>query len=411
MDGLAETIAAYQVALDQAPQEWTDSSAAQVMTLLLARDRVARALSSGAPSPADLTAVSALDKRLQQSARLLDRCCGRGALASWRASRQPAADAWWWRLDERAAEADKPSPIWTAIAGFFLAVAISLTADIARRFLAAGPDFVGIFSTVSQVFFTFLAGRSLTGAGQRSLESALARFNVRTRYASMANAGLALLVLLAIAGLRLSLPAIARSYNDAGVRQQQSGQVSAAIQNYQRAISLNQYYAQAHYNLATAYEQSLANDLAIASYQAALRADSRNIPAYNNLARVYLSQNNYGNALVLLNTALDLDPSALPQTGQDAVLYSLYKNRAWSHLGLKYVYQAENDARRALDVRPDGAAAHCLMAQILEARNDMPGALTWWETCLAYEKLDVLVPAEARWLGLAQERLSEAADK
>lgn len=409
METLAEVIASYQTALDRLAAGQTDS--AQTLAILLARDAVAAAMSRGQPTAAQLQAVAALDTRLQANTAVLDRACGRATLAAWRAARQPPAGTWWWQLDERAAEAGKPSPIWTVIAGFFLAVSLSLTADIARRFLAAGPDFVGVFSTISQVFFTFMAGRSLTGAGQRSLERLLARANIHARYAHVANAGLALLILLAVASLRLSLPAIARSYNDTGVRQQQSGQVSAAIQNYQRAISLSQFYAQAHYNLATAYEQSLTNDLAIASYQASLRSDSRNIPAYNNLARVYLSQNSYGNALVLLNTALDLDAAALPETGRDAVLYSLYKNRGWANLGLQYVNQAENDVRRALEARPDGAAAHCLMAQVLEARNDRQGALPWWETCLAYEKLDVLVPAEARWLGLAQERLSEAAKK
>lgn len=411
MDNLAESIAAYRVALDQTPQQWTETGATQVMAILLARDQVARTLAHSKPAASDLSAIAALDKRLQDNSRLFDQAGGSGALATWRATLQPSPSAWWWRLDERAAESDKPSPIWTVIAVFFLTVSLSITADIARRFLAAGPDFVGVFSTIFQVFFTFLAGRSLTDAGQRGIERVLARLNIRRRFAYLANTALALLVLLLILSLRLSLPTIARSYNNAGVRQQQSGQVSAAIQSYQRAISLSPFYAQAQYNLATAYEQSLTNDLAIASYQAALRTDSRNVPAYNNLARVYLSQNNFGNALVLLNAALDLDANALVETDRDAVLYSLYKNRSWANLGLVYIHQAENDVRRALEVRPDGAAAHCLMAQVLEARKDMQGALTWWETCLAYEKLDTFVPAEARWLGLARERLSEAASK
>jgi tetratricopeptide (TPR) repeat protein len=310
------------------------------------------------------------------------------------------------------AEAAKPHPIWTIIAAFFLTVSLSLTADIARRFLAVGADFVGVFSTLFQGFLTFLAGRSLTEAGQRSLERTLSRFNIARRYSYIANTTLALLVLLLVIALRLSLPTIARYYNDQGVRLQQSNQVSSAILSYQRAVSLSPFYAQAHYNLGTAYEQSLANDLAISSYQAALRIDSRNIPAYNNLARVYLASTpaNYGNALTLLNIALDLDQTT-PQPDKTILRYSLYKNRGWANLGLGFLGQAENDVREAMTIRPEGAAAHCLLAQVLDARKENSAALSEWELCLAYEKLDTFVPAEARWLGLARERLSEDKQK
>ena len=85
----------------------------------------------------------------------------------------------------------------------------------------------------------------------------------------------------------------------------------------------------------------------------------------------------------------------------------MLKNRAWANLGLKYLTLAESDVQQALAIRPDGAAAHCLRAQILEAQAKKQDALPEWEMCLRYEKTDV-VAVEASWLGLARERLSEA---
>jgi tetratricopeptide (TPR) repeat protein len=410
MDTLGAMLTAYQTALDALAQP-ADDHAALVMAALLARDRLAGVLAQSQPTTSDLSTLTALDRRLQANAVQIDARVGASTLAAWRNAVQPPATAWWWRLDERAAEASRPSALWTVIAGFFLAVSISLTAEIARRFLAVGPDLVGVFSTLVQGFLTLLAGRSLTDAGLRRLEKTLAAINVHRRYAPIANVLLAMLVMLLVVALRLSLPALARYYSEEGARLQQQNQLSAAILRYQRATSLSPTFALAHYNLGTAYELSLAFDPAIVSYQAALRSDSQMIPAYNNLARVYLFQDRFSNALVLLNIGLDLDQAMISAPDRTVVRYSLYKNRAWANLGLKYINQAQSDAASALDLRPDGAAAHCLMAQVLEARNDMQSALTYWENCLAYEKLDTFVPAEARWLGLAHERLTEAAKK
>jgi tetratricopeptide (TPR) repeat protein len=271
-----------------------------------------------------------------------------------------------------------------------------------------GPDFVGVFSTLFQGLITLLAGRSLTDAGQRSLERILSHININRKYAHIANTILALAVLLIVIGLRLSLPVFARYYNDHGVNLQRSGQITAALQDYQRAVSLTPNYAVAHYNLGTAYEDILAYDLAASSYQTAVRSDNNLYAAYSNLARVYmLHQNNFASALPLLDTALDL-PLDLNEEDGRAVRYSMLKNRGWAFLGLTYYILAEADIRQALELFPNGAAAHCLMAQLLEAQNKTKEALPNWEACLRYEKEDV-VPVEARWISQARQRLSEEA--
>ena len=299
--------------------------------------------------------------------------------------------------------------MWAIAAGLFLTVAISLTAEIARRFLTVGPDFIGAFSTLVQALLAVLAGRSLTTSGQQSMEAALARLNISRKYAHVATTAFALAVLLLVLGLRMSLPGVARYYNDLGVRQQLNGQVTSAIQSYRRATSLNPNYAQAYYNLGTAYEAVLANDLALTAYQTALLLDSHMYAAYNNLARVYMLQNNFANALPLLDLALDLK---LDLGSQDSanVRYSMLKNRGWANLGLKYLLIAQVDLQQALDLKPNGAAADCLLAQVLEAQNQLATALPEWEACLRWAPADA-VPVEARWVAQARERLTAGAQK
>jgi hypothetical protein len=96
MSNQQETIAAYQAALDQMPAQQTDTSAAQVMSTLLARDRLARALAQSQPTAGDLSRVAALDQRLRDSAGQIESIAGRDTLAAWRDALQPPTAAWWW---------------------------------------------------------------------------------------------------------------------------------------------------------------------------------------------------------------------------------------------------------------------------------------------------------------------------
>jgi tetratricopeptide (TPR) repeat protein len=180
---------------------------------------------------------------------------------------------------------------------------------------------------------------------------------------------------------------------------QASGKTTSAVESYQRAINLNSDSAQAHYNLATAYEDILDFDAALTEYQTAIRADPALYAAQVNLARLYnLRKLDYASALRLLNTALALKPAAVDTQ------YSLYKNRGWAHFGLKLYGLAEEDLRKALALRADGAAAHCLLAQVLEAKSQREAALASWDQCLAFDTAGEGV--EADWHAMAQERLA-----
>lgn len=392
-----ERVAAYQRALEALDREGPEGLPQRALAAILAREALAGSVADrGALAPAALARIAELDARLRAKAPDLAAAVGPAALAGWRAVVQPPETSWWWSLDESAAS--KSNPLWAVLAAACITLALSLAAEISLRFLAGGPDFLGVLSSLSQALLALLAGSTFTRAGGRWVERGLARFDVGSQSQGALKTALALVALLVIIGLRLSLPEVARLYNDRGVRLQQEGRVASARQSFERAIRLHPDYAAAHYNLAAAHEETLEYDAALSGYQRALRMDERLYPAYNNLARLYiLRRGDPASALELLDAALAVAPP------EAEVRYSLHKNRGWANFGLGYLGQAEDDLRQALTLRDDGAAAHCLLAQVLEARGD-PGATDGWELCVAFapgQEHEV----EASWLALARERL------
>jgi serine/threonine protein kinase len=194
-----------------------------------------------------------------------------------------------------------------------------------------------------------------------------------------------------------ALHPIARYLNNKGVLFQQHGQLRAAIQDYTRAIRLDPGYAQAHYNLADAYEEIPDYERALTEYQRAIAADVEFYPAYNNLSRLYiLRRREYGTAMRLLDRALELKPE------QQSVQYSLHKNYGWADFELGNLSQAEKELKIAIGLNQERGSAHCLLAKVLEAQGRTSIAAPEWEICLA-NSMDPDV--EPEWRVEAQERL------
>jgi DNA-binding winged helix-turn-helix (wHTH) protein/Flp pilus assembly protein TadD len=214
---------------------------------------------------------------------------------------------------------------------------------------------------------------------------------------------------LAITGLVLalalvkSLPSIARTYNNRGFQLQRRGQIKAAIEDYQRAIRLNPAYAEAHYNLADAYEEIPNYDKALEEYQRAIDADIMFYQAYNNLSRLYiLRRRDYGAALRLLDRGMNLKPQ------EPSVQYSLHKNYGWADFELRQWGQAEHNLRLAVTLNSELGAAHCLLAKVLDAQERAAVALAEWELCAAYSSQEEVEP---EWRNEALERLGKEVAK
>src|SRR5918911_290206 len=92
---------------------------------------------------------------------------GRAQLGAWRQAIQPPTSSWWGALDlHAAAQETRHHPLWDLFAGsFMLTISLSLTAEIARRFLAEGANFLGIFSALSSLLLSVLGGSAFTTTG------------------------------------------------------------------------------------------------------------------------------------------------------------------------------------------------------------------------------------------------------
>jgi len=391
---LGTALTAYREALDALEQSPHRLDPGTVLAALTVRDGVAHALADKqSDDPADLLAVVELDSRLRKLAGAVVKAV---KLADWRTSLQPPPEAWWWSLESAAPPdpADRFGWLWSALAVLCLTASLSLMAEISRRFLSGGPDVWGAFATLSQAALTLLtAGGTLTKAGREAVERILSSLRVPGRFRQEWKLIMAVALLVALLGLWFSLPSIARTYNNWGYQHREAGQLTSALYDLQRAISLNPDYTEAHYNLALVYEDLLDTESARAEYQIAVRGGLD--AAHNNLARLYILQDKPSEAVSLLLSGLN--------RAQDTdVRYTMFKNLGWARLEQKRYDEAVVALREAVKLEPESAAAYCLLAQALEGQKDAEGAALEWETCLKYASSRESAEEDG-WIGQARQ--------
>ncbi len=402
---LAQAIAAYSVALDRLPLNASAIQPERVLAVLLARDAVGNSFTGGDISPAQAQRLVALDKILSSRAPAILAAISPNTWEEWQQSLAGYPQAGWWWLGNQRSNSKQASPAWGIATGLCVLLSFSLIVDIALRFLSGGADFIAVFSSLVQVIAAILATSTLTATGQRALKRTFSALHISLNRQHYWQVGFAALLLCALAALRLAFPEVARYYNAQGLRLQTAGEITSAISSYQRSVNLQPDYAQAHYNLATAYEDVLLYNQAMPEYQKALRADPQMHLAYNNLARLYmLHGHDFTSALELLEDGLSHQGDLTPET-RSRVSYAFLKNRGWAHLGLHYLNLAEADLRAALAQQPTGAAAHCLLGQVLEEKGQNE-PVDEWEACLRYY-VPGSDPVEAEWLSHAREHLKQ----
>lgn len=406
----------------------------KVMNVLVARDEIEHALSGQTITVDVLARIAHQDRRLKESVKAITNIVGRSTLSDWRETRQPPASAWWWSLDLQGTE-----PWYKLALTIFLwiciAMALSFIAEIVRRFVSSGVD---IPSTILQGWLGFLVGSTIfqfakqvaevrsRKSGEKGVPS---RFKTRLL--------LALIIVLTALAMEYFRPTVAYYYSNKGVYEREGGQPSSPIENYQRSINLKPDDAIAHYNLASAYEAILEYEKAESEYLSAIRWNDRLYIVYPRLARLYiLRRKDPANALRLIDIGLEKldlleqDDQALAalseQERQDIkknwqrARFALWKDRGWAELNLEQYGQAENALKKALEIRKDGAAARCLLAQVLEqrarkletqqdkaqkskAQKDQDEAIFQWEQCIAHSNLQK-DEIEPDWLSMAHER-------
>ena len=417
------TLKRYAAALSALEKADPCPSAEQILNVLTARDEVQVVLTDKAQEPIEsLITVIELDRRLKKQAGSITQV---DELADWRASLNPAADAWWWFFETPMPPYwwDRLNWLWTVLTVLCLIAALSLVVNISSRWLSDGPDTLGAFAVIGQSVLTALAaGGALTKAGREATEHMLRSLNIPQQFWQKIRFGFAVLLLLGLISLHYSLPGFAVWYNNCGFEHYLSGRLTSAETKYRRALKLNPNYVAPHYNLGLLYEDLQDFAQARTEYRIAVQGGLKE--AYNNLARLHIREKEYSAAVTLLEKSL-----RLPQEDEGKrwmnkmhkeyekkiVRYDILKNLVWARLGQSRYAEAETRLKEAIELEKDlreedrRASVHCLWAQVLEGQGNKKKALEEWENCRKYASLHD--SDEDAWKSLADERLETEGDK
>ena len=212
--------------------------------------------------------------------------------------------------------------LWGTLIVVFWTISLSLGVVVSRRFLSGGSDFFSALAVISQAIISLLAaGGALTKGGREALNRGLKKFPSFVR--EEIRLAVAVALMLVIGFMWRSLPTIAVRYNNAGRLAHDEGDLSRAQYDYQRAVSLNPDYPEAHYNLGLLHEDLFDLKAAQREYKIAVLAGLD--AAYNNLARLFILDGKYSQAVALLLEGLKL-------VVDDEVAYDMNKNLGWARL-------------------------------------------------------------------------------
>jgi Flp pilus assembly protein TadD len=170
------------------------------------------------------------------------------------------------------------------------------------------------------------------------------------------------------------------------------------------ALMADSDFNKSRYGLGAVCERREDFDCAKKQYELAMQDKNIRLAARatNNLARLYVFQErDYQTAIVLASVALKQAESPAIEA---KVKSDLYKNLGWAHFVDNSYGEAEENLREAIAVEEDNTPAHCLLAQVLEAREKETEALGQWQKCLDYST-PPQNPEVNTWKNMAKQRL------
>ncbi len=103
-------------------------------------------------------------------------------------------------------------------------------------------------------------------------------------------------------------PNYAEAHVNLGVIFKERGQIDLAIKEYREAIRLDPSLPESYNNLGNIYASTGNYEEAETQFKGALSVDSRYFIAYNNLGNLYFTTGNYGKAVKMYSRAIEIDP-------------------------------------------------------------------------------------------------------
>lgn len=184
---------------------------------------------------------------------------------------------------------------------------------------------------------------------------------------------------------RISLSA---DINNWGLDEYNANRQEMAWWYYRLALLLDPQNSSALFNVGELHEARQQLENAQSFYELAVQAGAPE--AYNNLARLNIQNQNYSQALPLLQEGLQLLEQNRDRYSQEELIkrrYALLKNLGWAHLGLKHLDEAEIALQEAIQVDSRRATAYCLLTLVLQAKVKISDASTERDRCFQYADL------------------------
>ncbi len=184
------------------------------------------------------------------------------------------------------------------------------------------------------------------------------------------------------------------TYNSLALTCQLQGDNICAIQQHQKALSLDPASWKAYNGLANVFDALGEYSLAENQYILAMKYNrERTALAISNLSRLKNRAKQY-------NEAAELAQQGLEQTSDLAQQAVLLKNQGWAELGLGLLQQADGHLQASLQKEKEAlqeqtnntnsqealrADAYCLLAQVQEAKQQVKQAKHSWKQCLQHK--------------------------
>jgi tetratricopeptide (TPR) repeat protein len=153
---------------------------------------------------------------------------------------------------------------------------------------------------------------------------------------------------------------------------QARGDLQGALAAYERALSLDPRFTEAHNNRGLALYQSKDVDGALDAYRQALALDPQLASAHNNLGNVLRDRGDVEGALAEFQRALALDPANA----------AAHNNRGIALRDRKDAEGALAKFRRAIALDPGLASAHNNLGNVLAERGNLQGAIAAYQQAI-----------------------------
>ena len=424
----------YKTALNPLDASNTSLTKEQILEILAARGALQKQLETEEEIPVEMwSKLVEQDNRLKQNTyritQLLD-------LAEYRESLPIAEPAWWWHLETRESQhpCNRFDWLFRTIKLILLGVNFTLIGTIATRILGSGSGWVEIGLVIFSTFISLLqTENALTKTRQKAFFKLMSFLKIREHWHEEVQCLITAIIFIILLAISLNFPLISNLYKQQGKGlqsppedSQELPQLASAEEKYLKAIEFNPDNLDAHYKLATLYEDLQNLNDAKKHYLIAIKGGF--LDAYNNLSYLYIRENKEAEAEKLLQQGLSLLEEKNEQLDKlndeekinlKVQTYQINKNLGWAKFKQKQYNNSTPNLLVAIGIAQDpnyqpyirnpGAAA-CIYAQVLQKLDKQDQAQQFWQKC---RNLLELRPSEDRnleetqWLHEAQKQLQQ----